>query len=317
MRAHPRVIILNKRRGNVRLRIWRAGGTMASRIMQRWGLLLLLAAAGWTTGILSARSETSDVPGNQAEHVASAGDPSGNSEIDWSQLGVDGFILSNEMPPQVLRSQRSPRPASDPELAWASHDNADGSAALTARRSVSSFWNAQIGTDLTVRRQSSPLTAPEHAITARPSQSSGQAWAAVTAPGLGSIWDKTAVQARIDPAQDQTVIDTSLSKSLPLSDGHALTLHNGYSIIQHDALSVPGIKGTRHYNTDHSARLSLTDTGTSLIAGQSLSSTDNKWIRRIGAEQRLSDGISITGAVSETPQGPLNASLTAAFKRKW
>ncbi|MCP1999226.1 hypothetical protein [Nitrobacter winogradskyi] len=295
---------------------------MAS-IMRLADLLLLVAAAGWTAGTLPARSEAPETPGNRSELVASPGEQPGDSDIDWRQLDVDGFTLTEDMPPQVLRSQRSTPAASGAGLAWTSHDKADGSAALTAKRSVSSLWNAQVGTDLTVIRQPSPLTASELAAgrlatNAPPSRSSGQAWAAVTAPGLGRIWDKTALEARIDPARDQTMLDTSLSKSLPLSDGrYALTLRNGYNVIQQDALSVPGIKGTRHHNTDHSARLSVTDTGTSLIAGQSLSSTDNKWLRRIGAEQKLSDGISITGAVSETPQGPLNASLTAAFKRTW
>lgn len=296
---------------------------MASLMRRAAGLLLLVAAAGWTTGTLPARSEAPDNRDNRPEQVASSGEQPGDSNIDWSQLDVDGFTLTEDMPPQVLRSQRSAPAASGEGLAWTSHDKADGSAALTAKRSVSSLWNAQVGTDLTVIRQPSPLTASEQAAgrlaaNAPPSRSSGQAWAAVTAPGLGRIWDKTALEARIDPARDQTMLDTSLSKSLPLSDGrYALTLRNGYNIIQQDALSVPGIKGTRHYNTDHSARLSVTDTGTSLIAGQSLSSTDSRWLRRIGAEQKLSDGLSITGAVSETPQGPLNASLTAAFRRKW
>lgn len=295
---------------------------MASRIIRRAGLLLLAVAAGWITGT-SAQSGDADTPGNPAEHIAPAGDPPGDSEIDWSQLEADGFTLSREMPPQVFGSQRPSQSASDPELAWTSRDNADGSAALTARRSVSPLWDTRIGTDLTVTRQPSPLTASEHAanklaIDAPPSQSSGQAWAAATAPGLGRIWDKTALEARIDPARAQTMLDTSLSKSLPLSDGrYAVTLQNGYNVTQHDALSIPGIKGTRQYKTDHSARLSLTDTGTSLIAGQSLSTNDSKWLRRIGAEQKLFDDISVAGSVSETPQGPPNASLTAAFKRKW
>lgn len=250
-----------------------------------------------------------------------AGDPPGDSEIDWSQLEVDGFTLTEEMPPQVPRSRRPSQPGSGEGLAWTSHDNADGSAALTARRSVSPLWNARIGTDLTVMRQPSPLTASEAdklATSTPPSRSSGQAWAAVTAPGVGPVWDKTALEARIDPVRDQTTLDTSLSKSLPLSDGrYALTVQNGYNVTQHGVLSVPGVKGPRHYKTDHSVRLSLTGTGTSLIAGQSLSSTDDKWLRRIGAEQKLFDGVSVAGSVSETPQGPLNASLTAAFKRTW
>jgi hypothetical protein len=288
-------------------------------------LLLLAAAAGWTmTGPSWAQSTVAaDTAGNPAEQIAPADDPPGDSEIDWSQLDIDGYTVAMEAAP---RSRRSPQPASNAGLAWTSHDNADGSAVLTARRSVSPLWDTRIGLDMTVVRQPSPLTASDLvtdkrlAIDGRPSQSSGTAWAAATAPGLGSIWDKTALKARIDPAQDQTMLDTSLSKSLPLDDGrYGLTLQNGYNIVQHSALPIPGINGhpARSYETDQSAKLSMADTGTSLIAGRSLSSADDKWLRTIGAEQKLYDGVSVTGSISETPLGPLNASLTAAFKRNW
>ena len=43
-------------------------------------------------------------------------------------------------------------------------------------------------------------------------QSSGTAWAAITAPGVGSIWDKTAVEARLDPSQEQSKLGTSLEQ---------------------------------------------------------------------------------------------------------
>jgi hypothetical protein len=82
---------------------------------------------------------------------------------------------------------------------------------------------------------------------------------------------------------------------------------------------VPGIVGrpVRNYQTDQTAKLSIGDTGTSLIAGQSLSSADDKWLRKIGAEQKLFDGVSISGSVGETVQGVTNKSLTAGFKRSW
>jgi hypothetical protein len=154
----------------------------------------------------------------------------------------------------------------------------------------------------------------------QPSQSSGTAWAALTAPGVGSIWDKTAIEARLDPSQDQSKLGTTLSKSLPLwSDQYALTLQNGYNVIQQSFAPVVGISGhpVRNYQTDQSAKLSITDTGTSFIAGQSLSSTDDKWLRKIGAEQKLFGGVSITGSISETPQGASNRSFGAGFKHSW
>jgi hypothetical protein len=300
---------------------------MASGITRHSGLLLLAAAAGWTiTGTSPVRSAADGPPDSAAEQIIPAADSSGDAAVDWSQLDIDGYTLAMEAAPQARRSQRSSQPSSNAGLAWTSHNNADGSAALTARRSVSPLWDTRIGVDMTVVRQPSPLTASDLVTDQRldidgpPSQSSGTAWASATAPGLGSIWDKTALKARIDPAQDQTMLDTALIKSLPLGDGrYALTLQNGYNIVQHSALPIPGINGhpARSYETGQSARLSMADTGTSLIAGQSLSSTDDKWLRKIGAEQKLFDGISVTGSVSETPLGPVNASLTAAFKRNW
>jgi len=85
------------------------------------------------------------------------------------------------------------------------------------------------------------------------------------------------------------------------------------------AMPVPGIaaRPARNYGTDQSAKLSITDTGTSFVAGQSLSTTDDKWLRKIGAEQKLFDGVSISASVGETPQGVTNKTLSAGFKRSW
>ena len=77
----------------------------------------------------------------------------------------------------------------------------------------------------------------------------------------------------------------------------------------------------RNYQTEQSAKLSITDTGTSFIAGQSLSSTDEKWLRKIGAEQKLFGGVSVTGhdqrdaAGRGEPQPRAPASSTAGKRR--
>jgi hypothetical protein len=146
------------------------------------------------------------------------------------------------------------------------------------------------------------------------------------------IWDKTAVEARLDPSQEQSKLGTSLTKSLPLNEQYSLTLQNGYNVVQqgHSSLScadcvhlsavpVPGIAGrpVRNYQTEQSAKLSITDTGTSFIAGQTLSSTDDKWLRKIGAEQKLFGDVSISGSIGETAQGASNKSLTAGFRHSW
>jgi len=241
-------------------------------------------------------------------------------EPDWSLLDT-GTTLSDRLEAQKRAATKS-KP--DTETLWSAQDKANGSA-LSVKQSISPFWDARIGADMTVVNQPSTQTTSDllrqkFSTDGQPSQSSGTAWAALTAPGVGSIWDKTAIEARLDPSQDQSKLGTTLSKSLPLwSDQYSLTLQNGYNVIQQSFAPVVGISGhpVRNYQTDQSAKLSITDTGTSFIAGQSLSSTDDKWLRKIGAEQKLFGGVSITGSISETPQGASNRSFGAGFKHSW
>jgi hypothetical protein len=249
--------------------------------------------------------------------TADAKDP----ELDWSLLNVDASTLTAG--PAAKARQASPTgPGSD--MSWSSSGRPNGSAAVSVKQSVSPFWDTRIGADMTVARQSSILTASELlseklANGGSQPQSSGTAWAAITAPGIGSIWDKTSLEARVDPAQEQSKLGTSLSKSLPLNEQYSLTLRNGYNLIQQGVVPVPGIPGhpVRNLETDQSAKLSITDTGTSLIAGQTLSSADDKWLRKVGAEQKLFDGVNISGSIGETATGAANKSVTAGFKRSW
>jgi hypothetical protein len=296
---------------------------MTSKIAKLFGLPLIAAGAALAmAGPLWAQESAAIAsPETTVEQTEAPPSPE-DSKVDWSQLDVDGFTLAREAAVQNSRAAQTEASAAP---VWSSHDNADGSAAVSIKQSVLPLWDTRIGADMNVVRQPSPLTASDLAadklgIDGRPTQSSGSAYAAMSAPGLGSIWDTTAVEARVDPTQDQSKFDTSLSKAVPLGGSqYALTVQNGYNIIQQSSLPSFGLAGhlTRSYETDQSAKLNVADTGTSLTAGQSLSSADDKWLRRIGAEQKLFDGVSINGSISETPFGPLNRSLTAAFKRSW
>jgi hypothetical protein len=243
------------------------------------------------------------------------------NRLDWSQLNVDASMLTVN-PASKARSATQASPG--PGMSWSSNDNPNGSSALSVKQSLSAFLNTQVGADMTVARQPQTLTesqllSEKLANGGSLPQSSGTAWAAITAPGVGAIWDKTAVEARVDPAQDQSKFGTSLSKSLPLTKQYSLTLENGYNVIEQGVVPGGGSIGRpiRNYETEQSARLSIAETGTSFTAGQSLSSTDDKWLRRIGAEQKLFGGVSVTGSIGETPLGPANKSLTAGYKQSW
>ena len=244
-----------------------------------------------------------------------------NLELDWSLLDVDASTLTTGPAPKARPASRADTGA---DLSWSSKDKPNGSAALSVKQPVSPFLDARVGADMTVVNQSQTLTSSDllrqkFSTDAPPSQSSGTAWAAITAPGVASIWDKTAVEARLDPSQEQSKLGTSLSKSLPLNEQYSLTLQNGYNVVQQGVVPVPGIVGrpVRNYQTEQSAKLSITDTGTSFIAGQTLSSADDKWLRKIGAEQKLFGDVSISGSIGETAQGTSNKSLTAGFKHSW
>jgi hypothetical protein len=151
-------------------------------------------------------------------------------------------------------------------------------------------------------------------------QSGGSAWAAISAPGAGPVWDKTAVEARIDPSSEQSKVGTSLSKQVPISGQSSLTLQNGYSMTQQGVVPVPGLvspRPARSYETEQSAKLSIGDTGTSVTAGQTLSTSDDKWLRKFGAEQKVLDGVTISGSVGETAQGTTSKSISAGYKKSW
>jgi hypothetical protein len=260
-----------------------------------------------------------------SEENASFGDTSATTEttaaradIDWEALNADFAALTSK---QAKLNQKKSTVATTDPWSWTRSNNPDGSAAVAIKQPITPFWDTRVGADLNVSTQM-PTTSWQalyQKIENQSSQSSGSAWAAMTAPGLGFIWDKTAIEARTDPTQDQSKFGTTLSKSLPLwSDQYSLTLQNGYNVTQQALVPVFGLGHTvRTYELDQSAKISFAGTGTSLIAGQTHSTADDKWLRRIGAEQKLFGGVSVTGTVSETPEGIPNGSLTAGFKHSW
>ncbi len=220
--------------------------------------MLLLAAGFGVASVLQAHAQTvwpdedSD-PAVAETAAADANDPDiRDLQLDWSQLNVDASTLTTG----PASKARLPQAGPGSEMSWSSKEKPNGAAALSVKQPLSPFWDARVGADMTVARQPATVTTSEQlserlANGGSPPQSSGAAWAAITAPGVGSIWDKTAIEARLDPLQDQSKLGTSLSKSLPLSEQYSLTLRNGYNIIQQGLVPVPGIPGrpTRNFET--------------------------------------------------------------------
>jgi hypothetical protein len=260
-----------------------------------------------TTADEAARGEARDVAAEANEAATALPDA---AAVDWSVLDSSPPALRETPKHSTARNESA-------GAAWSRSDRPGGTA-LTVKQPLLPLWDTRIGADMTVAGGEPSLPLPEKlASDGRLWESSGVAWAAMTAPGLGSLWDKTAIEARVDPTQDQSRLGTSISKTLPL-EGNAtsLTLQGGYNRIEQTLL--PGFAGRTvvGVEADRSARFNFNSTGTSLIAGQTLGATE-KWLRRVGAEQKLFGDITVSGAVSETSTGGLNKSLTAGFKKTW
>jgi hypothetical protein len=184
-----------------------------------------------------------------------------------------------------------------------------------ARPGASTGWDAKVGVDY--RKPSIPAAEfqpGELTAGAIPDQSIGVAWANVTAPGLDSPlgWDKTAIETRLDPAQEQGRLGATLSRSVPFGESFAVTLQNGYSVTRTHP------DATQSWATNQALRFNVLPTDTSLSLGAAISSTDDKWLRTLSAEQKLFGGpLSVTGSVSETASGDTAKSLRAGFKRTW
>jgi hypothetical protein len=313
------------------VRRWHAGKVMTSKTGYGRTVLLILAA-GVSLASMPAKAQTvpatedpdtpaMDDPAMEADAAATTDDADiKDLELDWSQLNVDVLTLMTTSP--ASKARLAPQTGTAADMSWSSRDKSNGSSALSVKQPLSPFWDARVGADMTVVRQPttmSELLAEKVTNGGSDPRSSGSAWAAITAPGVNVIWDKTAIEARVDPSQEQSKLGTSLSKSLSLSEQYSLTLQNGYNLIQQGIVPVPGIIGhpSRNYETEQSAQLSIADTGTSFSAGQTLSSADDRWLRKIGAEQKLFGGVSISGSIGETALGTTSKSLTAGFKRSW
>jgi hypothetical protein len=275
----------------------------------------------WPKDIYSNENAATETPDSEAEAPPAQTVDLTNPEIDWSQLDPASAAATGDT--KVPSDRKARRAVQDGAASsWSSRDTANG-AALSVKQPLSPFWDTRVGADMNVVRQQQTLTASdllaEKLGSGGQTQSSGAAWAAVTAPGFSSIWDRTAIEARVDPSQDTSKLGTSLSKSVPIGSQTSITLQNAYNVIQQGIAPVPGMVGhsARNHEVDQSAKLNIDDTGTSLIAGQTLSSSDDKWLRKFGAEQKLFGGVSVSGSIGETPQGTPNKSISAGFKKSW
>jgi hypothetical protein len=187
-------------------------------------------------------------------------------------------------------------------------------------------WGAKLGVDKRAVLPDSALR-PERYIPAGPEEpTAGVAWANVTAPGL-MIMDKTSFESRLDP-QQQGKLGLTMSRTVPLSSTFSVTWLNGYAVTQSltdpaapataSQATAPVSTGAQVFDSNQAIRLTILPSDTALSLGATISSTSDKWMRSMSAEQKLFGGpVSVTGTVEETPGGDFSKSVKAGFKRSW
>ncbi len=229
-------------------------------------------------------------------------------EIDWSRIHVDALHLLREVPSSAGLRAGTP---SDAE-SWNRSENRNGSANVALRRSFASGIATHVGVDSVGSQQG---WAPPGAA---PSTAGGAGWARAAIPGAGLI-DQATLDARLDPDSDQRRFGARFEKSIPLNPQVSVTLQNGYGVSQ--PLANQTLAGTtppaQVLEIEQLAKLHVLNSGTSLFAGSKQSSVEDRRLNLFGAEQNLTGGISVSGAISETAAGGHDRSLTARFRRTW
>jgi hypothetical protein len=231
----------------------------------------------------------------------------------------DFSVLGDATPEVPIHSKPAPADARAASSAIGSRtEKPDGSVSGSAGERLPVPWETKVGVDFGLAAPAT-LPRPDTLVPGQAAQDRGTGWANVTVPTADAPigWDKATIDARVDPDGDQGKLSTALSRSVPLGGGVALTVQNGYSVTQ--TLANPsGVTPTPHvYTGDGALRIEL-PTATALSAGARMSTTDDRMLRTLSAEQKVFDTpLSITGEISERPTGDTDKSIKAGFKHTW
>jgi hypothetical protein len=285
---------------------------------------LALACALVLLSVVPSLAQSQDIAPADSEALGTDAEPLDLSKldpaIDWSVLSRDANSFTDFEGKAITIVPTS----RETTAKWNRTENRDGSSAVTVNRAVPTVWDTKVGMDFGLAPAPSPLMTPDRLLAGSTAdQSSGVAWARTTAPGLDLPigWDKASLDARFDPVQEQSKFGSRFSRSLPLGEEISVTMESGFAVTHLRAQPLPhemsGGDTINVLDTDRLAKLNFLATGTSIGAGSRKSSVDDVWLNSLSAEQKLFGGVSITGTLSETPDGETNKSLTAGFKRNW
>ena len=253
-------------------------------------------------------------PPLSAEQIAALG----------NALMFDPAALTAAAPSKPLRLPS----LSDPRaLDMSQSDKPDGSRALAIKKPLLAdpTWDARVGADVGIRSRADDVYRQGKLPVVRDAGDSGAAWASVGVQNLATV------DARVDPANDQGKLGTTIKHSIPLGKNYAVTLQNTYSVTEtlSASTSAPGdlplmatpapsaAPATQVWGNEKLAKFDLLSTGTTLAAGLNSVSTDPVTHNKFSAEQKIYGPLRVTTAVSDLGQPVPTKSITAGFKLNW
>jgi hypothetical protein len=200
---------------------------------------------------------------------------------------------------------------------------ADGSTTVVVKQPLETDWSNSAGADVAASKpRPFDLPLPSERNNGLPA---GAAWASVGVPNLASV------DARVDPANEQGKVGTTLKHSMPFGSGFAVTVQDTYSVTETigqtstgvgdlPLMSMPGPSPSapsQVYGNERAVKFNILPTGTTLGAGLATASNDPVTHNTLSAEQKLYGPLQVTTSVTDVGQVTSNKSITAGFKLHW
>jgi hypothetical protein len=237
-------------------------------------------------------------------------------------LGAAGLAIAAS--PAAAQSRNS---FGDPNSATFGNrtEKSDGSVAMSIGRRLPTQWETKVGVDASLAPDSTAPGMAPYGLNGS-SSSSGALWGSMSGPSVAPlVYDKTAIDARVDSGKEQGKVGATLSRTVPLGNTFSVTVRDNYSVTQSlqseahvsgapqsmPATSVPA------WNIDRSLSLNLRSTGTTLSAGRATSSGDPQWHNKLSAEQKVFGPLSVTTSITDPGTTASNKSISAGFKHTW
>ena len=200
----------------------------------------------------------------------------------------------------------------------------DGSTTVVVKQPLHTEWSNSVGADLAPSR---PAVYPPPLPTERNNGlPAGAAWASVGVPNLASL------DARVDPANEQGKVGTTLKHSIPFGSRFAVTVQGTYSVTEMlgqpssgpgdlPLMALPPPGGTpaaqQVFGNEKAVKFNILPTGTTLGAGFATASNDPVTHNTFIADQKLYGPLHVTTAVTDVGQTTSSKSVTAGFKLNW